>query len=312
MSTESFLKLFKHYDSISNIDYTSILSKLNSFESLINDQTLDFENTDYHNHVLDEFRNIREIINNSKLKELNGYFNEIIKRREGNYIKKGYELYENEFRHDSYIDILNAYSQQHIPSETEQYIIGVLGKYTKWQTAGLELSPGHGRFTNKLITCDPLYIVDKHQEILKHVTKQFNEAYRRRLRVYNMKAEANFSMLPESQFGLIFSWGFFEKLPLDIIKDYLKAFYNLLKPGGVCVLSYNNCIFKPSLHLTATNSRAYNTETFMSSIIYGSGFDNITSTNLSPNYSLIEFKKPGEITSCRASQTLGVIKNVEF
>ena len=67
MSTESFLKLFKHYDSISNIDYTSILSKLNSFESLINDQTLDFENTDYHNHVLDEFRNIREIINNSKL-----------------------------------------------------------------------------------------------------------------------------------------------------------------------------------------------------------------------------------------------------
>ncbi len=74
-------------------------------------------------------------------------------------------------------------------------------------------------------------------------------------------------------------------------------------------MSYNNCEFKPSLKLTTTKTRAYNTETYMRSLIYGLGFDDIRSTDLDPNYSILEFKKPGEIKSQRASQTLGEIKS---
>lgn len=310
MSIESFLKLFDDHASIKKIDYRNIIDELTSFESILHKQLQDFEHTEHHTALMNELNDIKTILQNSKLKELHQYFDQIIKRREGNYLKKGYQAYENEFIHDSWDYILDNYKNQLMTADTLSKIYGSIGSNVNWKYPGLELSPGDGVFTKKLVALDPLYIIDKHPEILEHVTLQFNEAYQRRLRSYTLKYEADFNKLPQEQFGMIFSWGFFEQMPLDIIKDYLKAFYGLLRPGGVVLMSYNNCEFKPSLKLTSTYSRAYNTESFMQSLIHGLGFNDIESTNLYPNYSLLKFKKPGELTSQRSGQTMGEIKNI--
>ncbi len=289
------------------IVYDDILGELGFFESLMNEQKDDFKNTEYHQAVLDEINAVKEILTNSKTGALREYFKEVVHRREQNFLKRGYDLRE-EFKHDSAEDILSQYKQQNIPEPTYQTVVGKIGKHTKWQAPALELSPGQGKFTHALCANDPLYVVDKHPEILEYVRGKFSKAYQRRLRVYEMKIPGDLSMLPYDQFGMIFSWGFFEKLPMDDIKMYLREFYRLLRPGGVGMLSYNNCQYKPSLQLTSTNTRAYNTIEYMTNLVRSLGFDNITSTNLEPNFTLLEFSKPGEFSSQRGSQTLGEIK----
>lgn len=309
MSTKSFLKLLHFNDRIQDIDYKKINTEINYFREILEKQIPSFSNKDNHNKLLQEFIKIQDLIENTELKNLKKYFNEIIKKREGYYLKKSYELYENNFINYTWKEVLQTYKQR-IPEETKKAVIGKIGKYSRWEAAGLELSPGRGDFTDQLIALDPLYIADKHEEILKKIKDKFNESYQKKLRSYVYVDTLD--KLPQEQFGLIFSWGYFERVPLDIIKTYLKMFYNLLKPGGAVLLSYNNCMYKRSLDITSMGARAYNTKEYMETLVYSMGFNEIQSTDLEPNYTLLEFKKPGIFASQRAGQSILYKKQIDF
>jgi len=117
--------------------------------------------------------------------------------------------------------------------------------YTDWRYPVLEIGPGDGTWTEHLIAGDPLYIVDLHQEFLDNTLNKFNPVYRNRGRSYIVGAhgiaDTDFSLLPQGQFGFIFSWNVFNYYPLEYTKLMLTQCMGLLRPGGVMMFSYNNC-----------------------------------------------------------------------
>ena len=125
-------------------------------------------------------------------------------------------------------------------SETaEKTVRSRIGSYTDWKYPGLEIGPGDGQWTDALVACDPLYLVDYNDEFLNSTVNTFNKKYQARLRCYTNRG-AGLHMLPQEQFGFVFSWNTFNYLSFDQITEYLEEIYKVLRPGGACMFSYNN------------------------------------------------------------------------
>lgn len=305
---DEYFKLVTDYDEFKKIDYNGLIDQISTYSSVV--QNFKYPQ-DAATTVHNDFINSRDAIILENLKKLEKSFQEEIRKYEVEFIQNSYKYYDDEVKHDNFQDIQEYYNSIHMTSDVKEIIEGKIGAMTTWKAPGLEISPGINHFTNVLVALDPLYIVDKHRKALKKTESIFNPEYRRRLRTYQMLGDGNFDNLPQGQFGLIFSFGFFERLPLDVIKLYLKGFHDLLRPGGRVLLTYNNCLLKSSLDMTIFRYyRLFNTEHYMKPLVYGHGFDDIVTEDISANISTIEFKKPGEFSSQRHGQTLGKIQKI--
>lgn len=303
---DEYFKLVTDYDKFREIDYTGLIDQINTYSSAIKNFKFPQEAA---TTVYDDFVMANANINTDHLRDLDQSFKDHIRDYEKDFIQHSYKYYETEVSLDNHADTVEYYKNIHMTSDVKEIIDGKIGRATNWKLPGLELSPGVNHFTNKLVALDPLYIVDKFPKTLIQTKSKFSEQYQRRLRTYTLEEDGNFDHLPQGQFGMIFSFGFFERIPLDVIKLYLKGFYSLLRPGGRVLITYNNCLLKSSLDMTIfRHYRMFNTEMYMKPLVYGMGFDDIVSEDISANITTLEFKKPGDVTSQRAGQTLGKIE----
>ena len=196
-------------------------------------------------------------------------------------------------------------------------------RYTSWQHPVLEIGPGDGRWTDALVAGDPLYLVDIYQEFLDSTTKQFNEVYKRKVRCYltgkdAQKTEVDLSALPKQQFGFIFAWEVFDYLPNQFVEEYLKQCYELLKPGGVMMFSYNNCEEHHCADFGENQFKHWMPKWFLLDMIKRQFFEVIVAMSSEDTVHWVEIKKPGTLTSIVTSQTLAQIlprpgyKNVDI
>lgn len=190
--------------------------------------------------------------------------------------------------------------------ETKTKISAVIGKYADWQYPGLEIGPGDGQWTNKLVACEPLYLVDIHREFLDSASKNFNEKYRSKLRTY-VTDETNLGMLPQEQFGFVFSWNVFNFLTSDLINQYLGEIYRVLRPGGVCMFSYNDADRVQGAINVEIGFMSYMPKHLLLSMIKQHGYEIITTGHLQETISWVEIHKPGELYTIKAQPTLGVV-----
>ena len=305
---DEYFKLVTDYDEFKKIDYRGLLDQVSQYSSAVHNFKYP---QDAASTVYNDLTQAHNSINLDNIEALDKSFQDNIRQYEVDFIQNSYKYYDTEVKHDNFEDTQEYYKSIHMTSDVKEIITGKIGALTSWKVPGLEVSPGVNHFTRSLVSLDPLYIVDKHRKALKQTKNIFNADYQKRLRTYQMLGDGNFDNLPQGQFGLIFSFGFFERLPLDTIKLYLKGFYNLLRPGGVVLLTYNNCLLKSSLDMTIFRYyRLFNTEHYMKPLVYGMGFDDIVTEDISANISTIEFRKPGELISQRHGQTLGKIKKI--
>ena len=187
-----------------------------------------------------------------------------------------------------------------------------IAQYTSWQHPVLEIGPGDGKWTHRLVAGDPLYLVDIHQQFLDNTINQFNKDYRKKIRCYLTgmdvhKSDVNLSALPKKQFGFIFAWNVFDYLPIQYIEEYLRQCIELLKPGGVMMFSYNDCERKLCAELAENRFKSWAPKWKVDEVLTKIGFEAITYESKEELVHWVEIKKPGELKSIRASQPLAGI-----
>jgi len=182
--------------------------------------------------------------------------------------------------------------------------------YSNWQYPGLEIGCRDGEWTKLLVASDPLYIADVFPEFLSSAVQQFPPLYQGRVRKYLIHDFYKISNLPKNQFGLIFSYNFFNYLSVDSIKQFLIQAMEWLRPGGTFIFTYNNADLPAAAAYAENYFMTYVPESILVPLAESIGFETVFVYNCEPAYSIIELRKPGELRSIKVGQTAGKIKQI--
>jgi SAM-dependent methyltransferase len=198
----------------------------------------------------------------------------------------------------------------YIPDNIRSEIESRIALRTNWKYPALEIGCRDGEWTKLLVAGDPLYLTDVHQEFLDSAIKDYPAEYQRRTRPYLIK-NLDYSILPQRQFGFVFSWNYFNYKTIDSIKQALKEVYNLLRPGGVFMFSYNNGDMPAGAAYAESYFMSYVPKSMLIPACQQVGFEIIESKDFEPCVCWVELRKPGELTTVKGHQALGIVKEKE-
>lgn len=165
------------------------------------------------------------------------------------------------------------------------------------------------RYSNCLVACDPLYFSDFNDNI-KSATQHFNDTYQRRIRLYPLD---DLDRLPQQQFGFIFCWMLLNYADEETILLYLNKIYNLLRPGGAIMFSYNNIESEESAKIAELGLMSAISKKELFKKINEIGYQICNHYDLSNDDSVIkmiswvELRKPGNLQTTKLRQVLGEI-----
>jgi SAM-dependent methyltransferase len=202
-----------------------------------------------------------------------------------------------------------------MPDSLVEALLGKIRRHTDWHYPGLEIGPRDGQYTKYLVGCDPLYLVDVHEEYLVSSIQQFPPEYQARVRPYCIgfqKNERGLSDLPQNEFGFVFSWNFFNYVPFDEIKPYIADVAKVLRPGGTFLFGYNDGDMYNGARHVEWGSMVYTPKSLLIPLIESFGLEIVDSVGEDYNWhnvSWLEVRKPGVLTTIKAHQTLGAILN---
>ena len=216
-----------------------------------------------------------------------------------------YELEERYGSVDSVRNNRRIYVREDIEDTIKQRIL----LHTSWRYPALEIGCRDGEWTQFLVAADPLYIMDRHPEFIASTVSKFPEEYQRRLRQYPL-VNHNLSALPAGQFNFVFSWGYFNYVSMDTIKQYLRQVYIALRPGGIFMFSYNNGDTPSGAGMAENFAQTYMPKSMLIPLCESIGFNDITEYDIDPNISWLEISKPGNLSTIKAHQVLGEIKPI--
>ena len=204
-----------------------------------------------------------------------------------------------------------------LPPDLRALLLGRIQLYTDWHYPGLEIGPNEGEFTPHLVGCDPLYLVDVQHKYLDAVVAQFTPEYQARVRTYcigNGVNEKGLSELPDDQFGFVFSWDNFNYLPFDEIRKYLVDVARVLRPGGTFLFSFNDGEMYNGARHVEWGGMSYVPKSLLVTLVESYGLEVAHSFGFDTdwhNISWLEVKKPGTLSTIKAHQTLGIVKDIE-
>jgi len=209
--------------------------------------------------------------------------------------------------------------QLYVPKEAFQPFLSRIGRYVDWRYPVLEFGCRDGEMTKYLVAGDPLYITDNYQEFIDNTMNQFDDQYRNRIRSYLIHdfavnstdtVQIDFSMLPQEQFGFVFSFNYFNYRSIQGFKDYLSEIFKLLRPGGVMMFTYNNADLGPAASYAENYFMSYMPKSLLIPLATSLGFDIVADFDYN-TLSWLEIKKPGELKTIKAHQALAEIKTIK-
>lgn len=192
------------------------------------------------------------------------------------------------------------------------FFVGRVSKHVNWKYSALQLGPRLGDVTDFLVGCDPLYLVDTHQDMFREVKKLWTKDYQQRIRYYTID-ETKDNVLhefPAGQLGLVVAVDYFNFRPLRLIEQYLSSIFSILQPGGAAIFTYNNCDYPVGIDSFKNSYYTYTPGHLVKSACARCGFDIIESFDMEKNVSWLEIQKPGTRSSIKGGQTLGKIKHL--
>ena len=244
----------------------------------------------------------------SDLVALKHTLRELIATTEKPWFSESYRLYEQEMVHETTDYILSR--RPEISADTEQFYRTRLTRYNSWHHAAMIIRPGRESFIHDLLASDPLYLVDESHDLLEPAMGQFNEQYRQRLRPYTIlerSGETILGQLPKSQFGLVLAYNFFNFRPFEVLRQYLTEIYQKLRPGGVLVMTFNDCDRAKAVMLVEQHYCCYTPGYLVRELAQSLGYEIAFSwTDQGPS-TWLELRRPGERPSLRGGQALAKI-----
>jgi len=217
-------------------------------------------------------------------------------------------VYQEEFSQDTVELILNR--QLPIDQESENIMLARVKSYADWRLPGMIIRPATQDYIDSMVSLDPLYLVDRDAELLEPAKQRYLPEYQRRLRLYTINDHGKrpiFKNFPENQFGLIFAYNYFNYKPLSVIDNYLAELYQLLRPGGVLIFTYNNCDLWHCVSFAEKNFMCYTPGVKIWNLAHKHGYEVTFEHNGLLDAKWIELKKPGEIASIKGGQSLAKI-----
>ena len=153
-------------------------------------------------------------------------------------------------------------------------------------------------------------MVDLNHDYLAPALAKFNPVYQRRLRTYTIKEELDqdiLRQLPDNQFALCFAYNYFNFRPFEILKKYLGEIYQKLTPGGVLIMTFNDCDRASAVKLVENFYCCYTPGYLVRELAISMGYDIEYSWNDDGPTTWLELKKPGNRNSLKGGQTLAKI-----
>jgi SAM-dependent methyltransferase len=243
-----------------------------------------------------------------ELKKLRGDVQALIEQKEPEYFLESTTRYQENMKFDTPDWIINR--TRSLDSETEKLLCARLNAHTSWQYPGMVLRPAHCPGLESLVALDPLYLVDTHQDLLSPIRTLFTPAYQRRLRYYVIEeymSDKIFCNLPQTQFGFVYAFHYFEYKPLEIIRQYLDEIFVLLRPGGTFLFSFNDCDQWRSVGSVEHYSSCYTPGRLIRQHIQSMHYQIVYDYRDRNNTAWLELRKPGELDSIRGGQALASV-----
>jgi SAM-dependent methyltransferase len=242
-----------------------------------------------------------------QFKQLKQAVQNLIEQREPEYFQQSLELFNSGYRNDTPEKTRDR--RLGMDADTYEVIKQRLKLYTSWQHAGMVLRPAH-EHVKDLVACDPMYFVDTSVEMLNLTQSWFTPEYQKRLRRYVIEEYSEkpfFVNLPKNCFGLIYSFHFFNFRPWTVFQQYLRECFDLLRPGGVLVFTYNNCDIANRVGMVEHCSACYTPGRLVKDYIAELGYETVYTFDDSSGTSWLELRRPGRYSSIRGGQTLAAI-----
>jgi len=190
-----------------------------------------------------------------------------------------------------------------------------LSVYADWRYPGLCVGPMRSEFTSELVSNDPLYVCDIDEQLLTPFLNQQNEVYKHRLRPYVIQHwdwnRKLFKDLPTEQFGLVFIANYFEFKPLEGIKSILTEVHDLLRPGGTCVFTFNDCDNYQNIKLCEVGFKSYTPGSMLAEVAKELGYKITYQHDHSYGFSWMEITKRGTLKTRKGGQSLGRVMHVD-
>jgi SAM-dependent methyltransferase len=255
---------------------------------------------------------------NNSIENLKSYVQEKITEEEKYWFQESYKLFEQVMFAESNEQILNrrlsktGENSKVASFQSETILKGRLSSYADWRFAGLVIRPGLENFVESMVGYDPLYIVDQNRELLKPCLDQFPKLYQNRLRPYTLNDRNDqpiLSQIPNNQFGLCLVYNFLNYRPLEIIRRYLEEIYQKLRPGGILLMTYNDCDQANAVRLVENNYACYTPGYLIRDLAKNVGYDQTHTWGDGGPSVWLELRKPGKLESLRGGQTLATIKD---
>jgi SAM-dependent methyltransferase len=293
--------------------YDEIFTLLKHVSTDLNVQNIDFDNLKQ--HIGDNRDEILKLLDDidSDLQSFKQKLTDFVAGIEAPYYSKSQTIY-NEGLNDSPDYLLDRYNFKKLlyQPETAEFFASRIKIHSSWKWPAVEVRPAYGEITDNLIACDPLYLVDTHPDMFKHVKSKWTPEYQRRLRYYviDEKSKQIFNQLPQNQIGLFVAVDYMNFRPLELIERYLKEIFNLLRPGGMAIFTYNNCDYPIGVDNFENSYYCYTPGREIKAMCEKIGFRISASFDLENNVSWLEIQKKGTLSTLRGGQTLGKIQTI--
>lgn len=194
--------------------------------------------------------------------------------------------------------------------DSSKTILSMIRARTHWKYPALQIGCSDPELVGAMVAADPLYVVDPYREFLFELDRHFTDAYVRRMRKYQV-VKHNLGMLPQNQFGFVFSWGYFNLISIISMKQYLEQIFDLLRPGGVFLFSYNNSDTLSGIKRAEQGPQTYLPNSILRNMCDVIGYELVGAVDFDSELSIMELKKPGTLVTNKAHQVLGEIKRQE-
>lgn len=292
-----------------DLECAAAIRHLDGVKTAVDNHQLQLGN--YGDRLNTELRRVQSGVENFTqiMLQLKDHLAQEIIRREGDLFAQSKRIYEEEMCYETPEYILSR--RLSIDPDSNIVLRSRLRNYADWRVPGMIIRPALESFIEDLVPLDPLYVVDQHQDLLTPTVSKFTPEYQRRLRQYVIDDYRNrtsiLSQLPSNQFGLIFAYNYFNYKPIDIIHNYLVEINAKLRPGGVFIMTYNNCDRAQGVGLSERRFMSYTPRRLVIQHALGLDLELTHSHDGEGNLSWLEFTKVGTITSLRGGQALAKI-----
>jgi SAM-dependent methyltransferase len=212
----------------------------------------------------------------------------------------------------------DQFSENHIyrniplSMELQSWIESKITHGCDWHYPALQINPRFKKWIDIMVAADPLYLTHTNILAINELIKDYPQLYQRRLRVYEIENK-KFSILPQGQFSFVLCWDTFNYLSTDKIEQYLKEVFQLLRPGGRFIFSYNNCDLPGPALAAELDAASFVTARWLVKLCGQIGYEIIESHDVetgdafTTHISWIEIKKPGNLRTVKAAQAIATI-----